>query len=74
MKIKELLKDCTINPPNVVICLLINKAWLEIEIWEYDDCFNFILEYGDRDVIHWSIDNIDGDTYIFFNIKKLVKE
>lgn len=71
MKIKEILKDCSIIPPNVVICLLINKDWLEIELWENDDCFNFIVEYGDRDVIHWTIENIDSNTYIFFTIKEV---
>lgn len=71
MKIKELLKDCSIIPPNVVICLLINKDWLEIKLWGNDDCFNFIVEYGDRDVIHWTIENIDTDTYIFFSIKEV---
>lgn len=71
MKIKEILKNCTINPPNVVICLLINKDWLAINLLEDDDFTDFMKEYGDRDVIHWTIENIDTDTYVFFSIKEV---
>lgn len=67
MRVKEILKDCTINPPHVVICLLINKDWLAINLLEDD----FMKEYGDRDVIHWTIENIDTDTYIFFSVKEV---
>lgn len=74
MKIKELLKDCSIYPPNVVISLLINGEWMDIELWEYDDYDNFIAEYGNSLVHNWVIENIDTDTYVLFSIKKLVKE
>lgn len=73
MKIKELLKGCSIYPPNVVIGLLNNGEWLEIELWEHDDFSNFIATYGNSLVHDWVIENIDTDTYVLFNIKKLVE-
>lgn len=72
MKIKEILKGCSIYPPNVVISLLINGEWMDIELWEYDDYDNFIATYGNSLVHYWVIENIDTDTYVLFSIKKLV--
>lgn len=72
MKIKEILKDCTINPPHVVISLLFNKEWNDIELWGDGDYADFIEEYGNSDVYNWTIENIDTDTYVLFSIKKLV--
>lgn len=69
MKIKELLKKCTITPPNVVIYLSINKVEKEIELWDEDDFSNFIATYGQREVYYWAIDYIDGYTFVFFNVK-----
>lgn len=66
MKIKELLKDCSINPPNAFIYIIINE---DIDLYKVDDFSILINKYGNSDVIHWSIDNIDGDTYVFFNVK-----
>lgn len=71
MRIKEILKDCLIIPPHVVISLLFNKKWNDIELWGDDDYADFIKEYGDHDVIYWIIENIDTDTYVFFSIKEV---
>ena len=66
MKIKEILKDCTINTPNVFIYIIINE---DIDLYKVDDLSILINNYGNSDVIHWSMENIDGDTYVFFNVK-----
>lgn len=70
MKIKEILKDCTINPPNVFIYLWNN---IDIELFGENDFSNLIDTYGNSIVNDWSICNLDGNTYVFFNVKKLVK-
>lgn len=69
MKIKELLKGFTINPPNVVIILFINKGETKTERWEENDFSNLIDTHGNSDVFNWTMENIDGDTYVFFNVK-----
>lgn len=71
MKIKELLKDCTINPPNVFITLWNNKVEINIELCEEDDFSNFISTYGDSEIHDWAINNFSA-TYVFFFVKKLV--
>lgn len=70
MKIKEILKDCTINSPNVFIYLRNN---IDIELFGENDFSNLIDTYGNSLVYDWSICNLDGNTYVFFNVKKLVK-
>lgn len=70
MKIKEILKDCTINSPNVFIYLRNN---IDIELFGENDFSNLIDTYGNSLVHDWSICNLDGNTYVFFNVKKLVK-
>lgn len=69
MKIKELLKGFTINPPNVVIILFINKREIKIERWEENDFSDLIDTHGNSDVFNWTMENIDGDTYVVFNVK-----
>lgn len=69
MKIKELLKGFTINPPNVVIILFINKGETKTERWEEDDFSNLIDTYGNCDVFNWTMEKIDDDTYVVFNVK-----
>lgn len=69
MKIKELLKGFTINPPNVVIILFINKGETKTERWEENDFSNLIDTHGNSDVFNWTMENIDGDTYVVFNVK-----
>lgn len=66
MKIKELLKDCTINSPNVFIYIIINE---DIDLYKVDDLSILINNYGNSDVIHWSMENIDGGINVFFNVK-----
>lgn len=69
MKIKEILKDCTINPPNVVIILFINKREIKTERWEENEFSNLIDTYGNSDVFNWTMEKIDDDTYVLFNVK-----
>lgn len=69
MKIKELLKGFTINPPDVVITLFINKREIKTERWEEDEFSNLIDTHGNCDVFNWTMENIDGDTYVVFNVK-----
>lgn len=73
MKIKDLLKKCTISPPNVFITLWNNKVKIHIELHKEDDYYNFISTYGDSEIHDWAINNFIA-TYVFFNVKKLVKE
>lgn len=71
MRIKELLKGFTINPPNVVITLFINKRWIKIERWEENDFSDLIDTHGNSDYFDWSMENVDGDIYVFFLVKKV---
>ena len=66
MRIKELLKNCTINTPNVFIYLRNN---IDIELFLENDFSNLIDTHGDILVHDWSICNLDGNTYVFFNVK-----
>lgn len=72
MQIKEILNNCTIRPPHVFIALRFNKIKIEIELCEENDFSDFINAYGDSDAYDWSINNIDGDTYVFFKVKNIV--
>lgn len=66
MKIKEILNGCTINSPNGFIYIIING---DIDLYKVYDLSILINNYGNSDVIHWSMENIDGGINVFFNVK-----
>lgn len=66
MKIKDFLKNCTINSPNVFIYIIIDG---DIDLYKVDNLSILINNYGNSDVIHWSINYSDGDINVFFRVK-----
>lgn len=74
MKIKELLKGFTINPPNVVITLFINKREIKTDRWEEDDFSNLIDTYGNSVVSEWTIEKTFSHSWMIFYLKNLVKD
>lgn len=74
MKIKEILKDCTVD--NINIALINCEAdytEMKIKIQNKKDFRDFINVYGNSLVFEWKISNGCGIPWMRFALKKLVK-
>lgn len=82
MKIKTLLKSCTVDYINIVLRYYVREfdetdytmEQIDIEICNRKDFNDFIDAYGNSDVDEWTIESVDGIPYMIFDLKKLVKE
>lgn len=81
MKIKTLLKNCTVDYINIVLRYYVREfdepdytmEQIDIEIHSRDDFDNFIATYGNSVVYDWTIESVDGIPYMIFDLKKLVQ-
>ena len=83
MKIKTLLKNCTVvGWLNITLRYYVSEfdepdlsmEQIDIGVLERDDFDNFINVYGNSLVDDWEIESGHGTTYMIFNLKKLVEE
>lgn len=82
MKIKTLLKDCTVDYINIVLRYYVcefdepdyTMEQIDIEIYSRDDFDNFIATYGNSVLDEWTIESVDGIAYMIFDLKNLVME
>lgn len=82
MKIKTLLKNCTISYLHITLRYYVREfdepdytmEQIDIEIHSRDDFDNFIATYGNSVVDEWTMESVDGIPYMIFDLKKLVKE
>ena len=82
MKIKTLLKNCTISYLYITLRYYVREfdepdlsmEQIDIELLHRDDFDNFIATYGNSLVDDWQIESSNGTHYMVFNLKKLVEE
>ena len=83
MKIKTLLKNCTVvGWLNITLRYYVSEfdepdlsmEQIDIEVFNRDAFDNFIDVYGNSVVDDWEIESANGTTYMVFNLKKLVEE
>lgn len=80
MKIKTLLKNCTVDYINIVLRYYVQEfdepdlsmEQIDIDVFNRDAFDNFIKKYGDSIVEDWTIESFDGIAYMVFDLKKLV--
>lgn len=77
MKIKEILKNCTVDYIDIVLISYYkpisyhepNYRQIDIEIRNRKDFYNFIETYGNSEVFDWTIESVDGMPYMIFDLK-----
>lgn len=82
MKIKTLLKNCTVDYINIVLRYYVREfdepdlsmEQIDIDVFNRDAFDDFIKTYGNSAVDEWTIGIEDGIPFIVFNLKNLVKE
>ena len=82
MRIKTLLKKCTVDHVNIVLRYYVSEfdepglsmEQIDIDIFNSDAFDDFIKTYGNSVVDDWEIESTDGTHYMIFNLKKLVEE
>ena len=82
MRIKTLLKKCTVDHVNIVLRYYVcefdepglSMEQIDIDIFNSDAFDDFIKAYGNSVVDDWEIESADGTHYMIFNLKKLVEE
>lgn len=82
MKIKTLLKNCTISYLHIILRYYVcefdepdlSLEQIDIEVFNSDSFDDFIKTYGNSEIDDWEIESADGSHYMIFNLKKLVEE
>ena len=82
MRIKTLLKKCTVDHVNIVLRYYasefdepgLSMEQIDIDVFNSDAFDDFIKAYGNSVVDDWEIESADGTHYMIFNLKKLVEE
>lgn len=82
MKLKTLLRRCTVDYINIVLRYYVREfdepdlsmEQIDIEVFNRDAFDNFIDVYGNSVVEDWEIESENGSHYMVFNLKKLVEE
>lgn len=82
MKIKTLLKKCSISYLHIILRYYVSEfdepdlsiEQIDIEVFNRDDFDDFILKYGNSLVDDWEIESANETHYMVFNLRKLVEE
>lgn len=83
MKIKTLLKNCTIVGWTYITLRYyvsefdepdLSMEQIDIDVFNRDAFDDFIKKYGNSVVEDWEIESADETHYMVFNLKKLVEE
>jgi hypothetical protein len=73
MKIKEFFSDCAYcNHIWIFVCRIDESGeryFKSREIYNPKDLNDFIIDYGNREIVKWSVENSKDDTDITFYLK-----